>query len=203
MTGRMLDEGLGKLHFWFSFVAMNITFFPMHFTGVDGMPRRVYTYAASDGWTTWNLLASLGSFLLGASVLIFLYNWLKSLRSGAAAGNDPWDGGTLEWSIPSPPPEHDFDRIPFVTSSRPHWDTKYGAGSGPGGAVAGGAEAGGEPEAPIHMPKPSFWPAVSAVGILLFWTGFLLPTSVALYVSLGGVLVFLVALYSWLYEPLE
>jgi cytochrome c oxidase subunit 1 len=202
MTGRLMDEGLGRIHFWITFLAMNVTFFPMHFVGVDGMPRRIFTYQAADGWTTWNLVSSLGAFALGLSVLIFIYNWMTSLRRGKVAGNDPWDGATLEWSVPSPPPEHDFDRVPLVTSSRPWWDAKHGASARPGAPAALPA-APGLAGPPIHLPKPTFWPLVAASGIFVFWLGFIAPSSVGLYASLGGVLLLMFGLYSWLYEPLE
>jgi len=193
--GKMLDDGLGKVHFWAMFVAMNVTFFPMHFLGVDGMPRRVYTYAAADGWSTWNLVASLGAFALGASVLVFLWNVVKTSRSGAPAPADPWDAATLEWSVPSPPPPHDFDVVPTVTSQRPFWDMKYGDAPRP---EPGRKEA-------IHMPFPSYWPLLAALAILVFWTGFLVGEGASpnWYVIGAGVVGLLFSLYGWLFSPLE
>jgi cytochrome c oxidase subunit 1 len=191
MTGRLLDERLGKLHFWLLFVAMNVTFFPMHFLGVDGMPRRIYTYAAADGWSVWNLVSSLGSFALGASMLVFLYNVFLSRRVGQRAGGDPWDGATLEWATSSPPPPHDFDRIEFVTSSRPLWEQKYGQARKP--------PPGADPH--IHMPNPSHYPILLALGLFVFWVGFLMPQSLRWYVSIPGVLVMMFAIYSWAFEP--
>lgn len=190
--GRMMDEGLGKVHFWLSFIFMNLAFFPMHFLGVDGMPRRVFTYLTTDGWDTWNLLSSLGAFGLGAAQLVFVANFLKSRRSGPVAGPDPWDGATLEWATSSPPPEHDFDRIPKVSSSRPLWDQKYG--NAPANDTGRDAH--------IEVPNPTYWPALSALGILIFWTGFMLPAG-QVPVALVGVGVFMFALYTWLHEPLE
>jgi cytochrome c oxidase subunit 1 len=201
MTGRMLDDGLGKLHFWLMFLAMNITFFPMHFLGVDGMPRRIFTYYSSDGWDTWNLVASLGAFALGASVLVFLFNFFRSLRAGAPAGNDPWDAATLEWATTSPPPLHDFDKIPIVTSPRPFWDAKYGGHGVPKPkqeAVGGHAQA-----EHVVLPNPTIWPLVTALGILIFWTSFMLPDGPVFQVTGLGVLVLLFGLFSWLFEPLE
>jgi len=189
--GRMLDERLGKLHFWLFFIAMNITFFPMHFVGVDGMPRRIYNYWESDGWTTWNLVASLGSFLLGASVLIFIYNFIKSKRSGEVAGDDPWDGQTLEWATSSPPPPQDFERIPPVTSQRPFWDIKYN-----------NAPRNDGPPEYVLLPTPTIWPLVCSAGIGIFWLGMLIPGAFPT-LNIAGLLVFLVALYVWLFSPLE
>ena len=101
-TGRMLSESVGKLNFWMMLVGFNLTFAPMHILGLNGMPRRTYRYDAGLGWDFWNLIATIGAFLIAASVVVFIYNLVKSKRSGAPAGNDPWDGRTLEWSISSP-----------------------------------------------------------------------------------------------------
>jgi len=124
MTGRLLSEKLGTWHFWLTFVGMNLTFFPMHFSGLLGMPRRIYTYEAGQGLETFNLLSSIGTAVLMVGTLIFIVNFFRSFKAGAIAGNDPWGGGTLEWSIPSPPPEYNFARIPRVTSRYPMWDVK-------------------------------------------------------------------------------
>src|SRR5215203_511665 len=112
MTGRMYDEGLGKLHFWLTFVGFNMTFAPMHLIGVQGMPRRVADYP--EQFATWNLLISLSSFVLGLSTLIFVYNMVRSWRLGPIAEANPWRALTLEWQVSSPPPIFNFDRIPTV-----------------------------------------------------------------------------------------
>jgi cytochrome c oxidase subunit 1 len=122
MTGRLLNEGLGSWHFWLTFVGMNLTFFPMHFSGLAGMPRRIYTYDANQGWTTFNLISSLGAVVLIVGTAFFVWNFLRSYKVGAIAGNDPWKAGTIEWAIPSPPPEYNFVRIPHITSRLPLWD---------------------------------------------------------------------------------
>ena len=128
ITGRLLNETIGKWHFWVMFAGFNITFFPMHILGLLGMPRRIYTYSAGQGWTLWNLLETIGAFIIAVSMMIFLWNLWVSLRKGEKAGSDPWDAQTLEWTISSPPPEHNFATIPSVNSRRPLWDKKHPAG---------------------------------------------------------------------------
>jgi cytochrome c oxidase subunit 1 len=122
MTGRLLNETLGSWHFWLTFIGMNLTFFPMHFSGLMGMPRRIYTYDAGQGWSTFNLISSIGAAILIVGTAFFLWNFFRSYKRGAIAGNDPWKAGTLEWAISSPPPEYNFERIPHVTSRLPLWD---------------------------------------------------------------------------------
>ncbi|MDB4907634.1 MAG: cytochrome oxidase [Gemmatimonadetes bacterium] len=123
-SGRMLSEKIGNWHFWLSFVGMNLTFFPMHFSGLAGMPRRIYQYDANQGWDTYNAMSSYGAYLLGFATLFLVYNMLKSWHGGAVAGNDPWGAPSLEWSIPSPPPDYNFAEIPRVSSRYPLWDVK-------------------------------------------------------------------------------
>jgi cytochrome c oxidase subunit 1 len=115
MTGRMYDERLGKLHFWLTFVGFNLTFFPMHILGTEGMPRRVADYAPK--FAGLNMFISLASFGLGASVMVFLYNIITSMRNGPIAPGNPWRGLTLEWQVTSPPPIFNFDQIPQVVGS--------------------------------------------------------------------------------------
>ncbi len=122
LTGHLLDEGLGKWHFWLNLIGSNLAFFPMHFSGLLGMPRRIYTYDANQGWDTFNLLSSIGAFIVGFATLILVYNMLVNRKRGRLAGNNPWGAGTLEWSIPSPPPVYNFAEIPRVTSRYPVWD---------------------------------------------------------------------------------
>jgi cytochrome c oxidase, subunit I len=124
-TGKLMDEKLGKWHFWLIFIGLNVTFFPMHILGIFGMPRRVYTYPGTMGWNEMNLLASIGAFILGIGVLVFLVNIVKSLKNGEAAGEDPWDAYTLEWDTTSPPKKYNFLEIPVVRSRRPFYDKKY------------------------------------------------------------------------------
>jgi cytochrome c oxidase subunit I+III len=122
ITGRMLDEKLGKLSFWLLFIGFNATFFPMHFLGLAGMPRRVYTYSAGLGWDGLNLLATIGAFLIAISLLILVINAIKSYRSGEIAGPNPWKAGTLEWATTSPPPSYNFAHIPHVAGQNPLWE---------------------------------------------------------------------------------
>ncbi len=126
MTGRMLNETLGKLQFVIMFIGFNMTFFPMHQLGLAGMPRRIADYSASAGWTDLNIVATIGGFTIAASVLPFLWNVLVSLRSGRIAGDDPWEGNTLEWATSSPPPPYNFDHLPEIRSERPVFDARHG-----------------------------------------------------------------------------
>jgi cytochrome c oxidase subunit 1 len=124
-TGKMLDERLGKWHFWLALIGMNLTFFPMHLLGILGMPRRVYTFPGNLGWNELNLIASIGAFLIGLSVMVLFYNFIASLKNGQKAGDDPWDAFTLEWDTTSPPKKYNFLEIPIVRSRRPFYDKKY------------------------------------------------------------------------------
>ncbi len=125
MSGRMMNETLGKWNFWTFLIFFNITFMPMHWTGLLGMPRRVYTYGPDLGVTELNQMSTIGAIGLGFSVLLFVINLFVSLRYGEVASDDPWDGATLEWSIPSPPPVYNFARIPTVHSRDAWWAMKH------------------------------------------------------------------------------
>ena len=124
-TGRMLSERLGKWHFWLFLIGFHLTFDTLHFAGMKGMPRRIYTYQPGRGLDTLNLVASIGAVLQAVAVLVLIINVVRSLRSGELAGDDPWDAWTLEWSTTSPPPEYNFATPPVVRSRRPLWDLKH------------------------------------------------------------------------------
>ena len=212
VTGRLLNEGLGKAHFWLMFAGFNLTFFPMHILGLQGMPRRVDTYPEGMGWELMNQLATVGGFVIAISVLVLMVNLVKSIRGGEPGGDDPWDGRTLEWSIPSPVPKHNFTTIPQVTSRDELWVRKHGGGGQaptPAEPVAGGSD---EPEAAtgadaghdedgegIHLPNPSFWPLVLAVGLPVMGYGVLYSTPVLLV----GALITFVGAFGWVHEPSE
>jgi cytochrome c oxidase subunit 1 len=189
MTGRFLDEGVGKVNFWLLFIGTNLTFFPMHFLGLSGMPRRIYTYDSGFGWDTWNLIATIGSYTLALGFLVFIFNFFKSMRQEPTAGNNPWGGSTLEWATTSPPPEHDFDVIPEVRDRDPLWyDRDHNIAP---------------PEVPehlhIHLPPPSYFPLVLAMGLSLVGVGALAHLAI---VGLG-VAVVVYAIWGWALEPTD
>jgi cytochrome c oxidase subunit I+III len=124
MTGRLMDERLGRWNFWTMFVGFNLGFFPMHISGLMGMPRRIYTYPAGLGWDTLNLITTVGAFLFAVGIGIFLVNVFISRLRGGLAGANPWDAPTLEWSVPSPPPPYNFAVIPIVASRHPLWEDR-------------------------------------------------------------------------------
>ena len=130
MSGRMLFEGMGRLHFWLMFIGFHMAFFIQHILGLDGMPRRVYTYPAFPGWTAMNMLSTAGVFVIGISILVLLANILSSLRSGQPSGPNPWNAWTLEWATSSPPPEHNFETVPPVRGRRPLWDLAHAESAG-------------------------------------------------------------------------
>ena len=127
ITGRMLSKRLGQWHFWIQLVGFNLTFFPMHILGLRGMPRRIADYAPNRGWTFLNGLSTLGSYLIGVAMLIFLVNVITTLRKPRTAPDDRWEANTLEWATSSPPPPHNFDALPPITSNRPVYDARHTA----------------------------------------------------------------------------
>jgi cytochrome c oxidase subunit I len=124
-TGQLLSERWGKWHFWLTFIGFNLTFFVQHILGLIGMPRRVWTYPDRPWWGTLNLVSTLGAIILTVSVLVFTWNFIVSLRHGEPAGDNPWRAYTLEWATSSPPPPHNFDRLPPIRSRRPLWDVMH------------------------------------------------------------------------------
>ena len=202
--GRMLNERMGKINFWTMLIGFNLTFFPMHLLGLYGQPRRTYRYDTGMGWTGLNQIVSIGSFLVAFSVLIFLVNVIFSLvaKRGAVAGNDPWDARTLEWSISSPPPAYNFAEIPQVAGPDGFWDQKYTEDDqGRLLAIPSGGSASAKPESDgsgIHLPSPSIYPLVVAIGILPIAYGAVFENLIMVG---AGVLVMLFGMYAWAIEP--
>ena len=213
LTGRMYDEKMGQVHFWLMFIGQNVTFFPMHFTGMNGMPRRIYAYYGGMGWDFWNLVSTVGAFILAAGFVIFIYNMARSWRKGELAGADPWDGRTLEWSIPSPPPEYNFVEVPHVQDRDDWWEEKQRRRERrevP--VVAGGSDQ--EDAHDIHLPQPSYWPFFVSLGIFIAGFGlvYLINMSeagvrtvnyVALTTAVIGVFIGMVSVYAWSFEPVN
>jgi cytochrome c oxidase subunit 1 len=195
ITGRLLDERLGLWHFWLMLLGFNVTFFPQHFLGIIGMPRRIYTYAPDLGWNFWNLVSTIGALILVVSFLVFIANVVKTLRSGTVAGPDPWDGRTLEWSIPSPPPVYNFAIEPAVHDRDEFWLQKNGDGHG-GKPVPRPRAATAEDIAAIHMPSPSYWPILLALAIAFMISGLL----VSMYQVVAGGLLTLTFMYKFAME---
>ena len=213
LTGRMYDEKLGQAHFWLMFIGQNVTFFPMHFTGLDGMPRRIYTYYGGMGWDFWNMVSTLGALLLAFGFLIFIHNMARSWRKGETAGSDPWDGRTIEWSIPSPPPEYNFVEVPHIQDRDDWWEEKQRRRMGsPVPVVAGGSD--DEDAHDIHLPQPSYWPFFVSLGLFIFGGGLVYLINVdeagirtlnypAMITSVIGVLIGIVSVYAWSFEPVN
>jgi cytochrome c oxidase subunit I len=223
--GHLLSERIGKLHFWLMLIGFNLTFGPFHILGLQGMPRRIYTYPDHMGWNVWNMMSTVGAFLIAASIAVFIYNVIWSRRHATPAGADPWDARTLEWTIPSPPPAYNFAEIPIVRSLDPFWHEKYAEGEDGrlapvvAGAADGVAHDEAEPQAGgesdeghstgegdahggghghgIHMPSPSYYPLIAAAGIPIVAYGLLYSTILAV----DGVLTLLLGLYGWALEP--
>jgi cytochrome c oxidase subunit 1 len=179
ITGRMMGEGAGRWAFWLIFIGFNLTFFPMHILGLQGMPRRIYTYQPDMPWHGLNLVISASSAILVAGFLVFFIDALRSARHGPPAGDNPWNAATLEWATSSPPPPYNFARIPIVGGSNPLWDRPDAL------TVASGLRvdrrevvvttlATARPEAREASPRNSIWPlwAAIATSVMLIWSIF-------------------------------
>lgn len=207
ISGRMLNERLSVITFWLMTIGINVTFFPMHFLGIAGMPRRMSVYPTGTGWDFWNLVATVGAFLLAGSVWCFVMNAFYSLRRGELAGNDPWDGATLEWAIPSPPPVYNFAKVPTITGIDALWIEKR---ANEAAAKLGLPETRPTVISPdpkiqrVHMPNDSYWPLVAAAGVGMLFMGFLTPFLIAGFLptlTLIGLLILIVGVFGWSFEP--
>jgi len=200
--GKMLDEKLGKWHFWVTLIGFNVAFGPMHILGLQGMPRRIYTYSASMGWNFWNFVSTIGAFTIAAGTLIFIYNVRKTDRHGAPAPDDPWDARTIEWITPNPTPEYNFIETPQISHQDEFWHLKY-AEDDDGRLVKIGEspdfiQRRARPDEHIHMPSPSYWPLVAAFGLPVIGYG-------QVYrlwgISIVGLIILLSGIYAWGLEP--
>ena len=212
LTGRVMNPRLGKVHFWLQFIGFNLTFAPMHWLGLQGMVRRTWKYAPETGLAPWNVAVTVGAFVIAASILVFMYNWYTSRRRGEPSGLDPWDARTIEWTIPNPTPEYNFAVPPTVSRLDHFWHMKYDEDDD--GRAVRKPEAdemltrleyeGLNPASPIHLPAPSYFPFVMALGLPLVFYGIIYHTTAwgkALIVI--GAVVSLAALIGWGIEPLE
>ena len=223
VTGKLMSERLGRFHFWTWFIGFNLTFGPMHMSGLLGQPRRTYVLPEELGGAVelYNLLSTTGVFVLVVSASVFLYNLIRSIRKGEPAGVDPWDARTLEWVTASPPPEHNFDVVPTVTHRDEFWHRKYAedeagvprpipAGASDDHVEPLSSEALVEGEKPtlthddehgehhIHMPDPSYWPIFMTAGMLPLGYGIVLKS---LVLGVIGVVWLFVGFYGWIIEP--
>jgi cytochrome c oxidase subunit 1 len=193
MSGRMLDDRLGKLHFWLMLIGFNLTFYPMHFVGLNGMPRRTYTYPKELGFEALNQMETVGSFILGIGFLVLLWNILKTSRGPRNAPADPWNGATLEWAIPSPPPEWNFEQSPTVHGRDPLWELKRERGGALPEPKAGTG-------AGIHLPNPSYWPLVTAVGVAALFVAIMMSPKWGPWGIFVAVSLLFFGLYNWVFE---
>src|SRR5690625_4541899 len=164
MFGRILNETLGKITFWFFFFGFHLTFFIQHFLGLMGMPRRYWVFLHDQGLDLGNVISSISAFLMGVGVVVFFYNIVHTAVKGEKASADPWDGRTLEWSVSSPPPYYNFEQLPLVRGLDPLWIEKMeGDGTMPPG----------EPLDDVHMPNGSFIPFLMGLGFFVAGFGFI------------------------------
>lgn len=195
--GRLLDERLGRWSFWLIFTGFHTFAFPFHFLGLMGMPRRIYTYAPGLGWELWNLVSTIGVFVLAAGVLTFIANVVVTMRRPADAPADPWDGRTLEWTIPSPPPVYNFATLPVVYLRDAFWFHKYPEGK------EKALDFGSPQTGPIHLPGPSLMPILLALGPTVAAAGVLfirMRLSYAVPVIVAGFVITLLAIWGWAFE---
>jgi cytochrome c oxidase subunit 1 len=210
ISGRMMNDRLGKVHFWLWMLGFNMTFAPMHWLGLQGMIRRTWRYDPS--LETWNRIVSVGAFIIAIGLLVFIYNFRTSKRRGEIAGMDPWDARTLEWSIPNPTPAFNFAEVPIVHGLDEFWHQKYTEDKTgrplrkpeADEQVGRLEEIGVNPPEPVHLPNPSYFPIVMAAGLPLIAYGIIFHRSIAgKALIVLGVVIALAALIGWGSEPLE
>jgi cytochrome c oxidase subunit I+III len=198
MTGKMLDEKLGVVNFWFVFIGFQLTFFPMHIVGLLGMPRRTYTYLPGLGWDGLNLLETMGGYILGIGVLLFLVNLFWSVRGGREAGPNPWGAGTLEWATQSPPEPYNYRVIPTIRSRDPLWDQDelFDPSSNVNGArvTLGTSMLDANPREVLPMPEDSGWPLIVAIGMAAFFVGWLISAG---WVAVLGLFIIIFGVGAW------
>jgi len=212
LTGKVMNERLGKTHFWLQLLGFNLTFAPMHWLGLQGMVRRTWKYAPETGLEPWNLAETVGAFIIALSIAIFMYNWYTSKRHGQPSGLDPWDARTVEWMVPNPSPEYNFAVPPVVTRLDHFWHLKYDEGSD-GRAVpkpdidqivAQIEHDQLNPVSPIHLPNPSYFPFFMAMGFPVIFYGIIYHEALwGKALIFAGVLIALVSVIGWAIEPLE
>jgi cytochrome c oxidase subunit 1/cytochrome c oxidase subunit I+III len=198
MTGRMFNERLGRWSFWLTFTGFNLTFFPMHVSGLIGMARRVYTYMPGLGLETPNLLSTIGAFVFAFGFLVVLWNILVSRHSGAIAGRDPWGANTLEWATESPPEPYNFAHPPVVTSRDPLWDGGYSDGPAydQGRLTPMTSALDAELQKALELPEGNVWTLVLSLGLLGIVTGVLLKWEPLAIIS-GIVTLISIARWAW------
>jgi len=202
--GYMLNEKWGKTHFWLMLIGFNMTFGPMHILGLQGMSRRIWTYDDGLGFNTWNLVSSIGSAILAVSIIAFILNVVLSrhrAKGKPSLGPDPWDARSLEWLIPSPPPEYNFSEIPVITSRDDVWNRKYGEDeNGKLVRLHSAEEVCQKPGATgIHMPSPSYWPIVLSFGLPFLGYGLIY----SLWWAAFGAIFVIGGIYGWALEPAD
>jgi cytochrome c oxidase subunit 1 len=212
LTGKVMNERLGKATFWLMFIGFNTTFAPMHWLGLQGMVRRTWKYAPETGLEPWNIIVTIGAFIIALSVSVFMYNWWHSRRHGEDSGLDPWDARTIEWTTPNPTPEYNFGVSPEISKLDHFWHLKYDQDDegravrkeGADEIVAELEHVGLNPPEPIHLPNPSYFPLVMAAGFPLMFYGIIYHTTAwgKALIAIGAV-VSLAAVIGWAIEPLE
>ncbi|MEC7115740.1 MAG: cytochrome c oxidase subunit 4, partial [Actinomycetota bacterium] len=204
--GYFLSEKIGKSSFWVMVIGFNLTFGPMHILGLQGMSRRIQTYSSGQGFDLWNLVATIGAFMIAIATAMFIWNVIssrKAFKAGEtqAPGPDPWDARSLEWMTASPVPEHNFDETIHVEKQDEFWHRKWGkneAGQVVRRATAEEVAHDGS-NTNVHLPSPSYWPLVAAAGLPIIGYGLIY----SLWLCVLGGLFVLGGLYGWVFEPVD